>query len=156
MQMEPSLVSLEDVRSSIEETSSLKYLTQLAFIFVPLTFVTSIFGMNVEEMTETGPRIWTLIITAVCIVGAVLFSWARNFHPDQLPWFCKSDHLDTRQRDRILRFLVGVRFEIFLYMIRHGVLLRILTCRYHGPNFSLETVKTRLVERVCFAKNDPL
>jgi Mg2+ and Co2+ transporter CorA len=43
-----AVLSLEESRKSIQMADSLKTLIQLAFIFVPLTFGTSVFGANLR------------------------------------------------------------------------------------------------------------
>lgn len=43
----------------IEQTSGINKLTELAFFFVPLSFVTSIFSMQVKELISAPPHIWT-------------------------------------------------------------------------------------------------
>ena len=47
-------------------------LTQLAFVFVPLTFATSIFSMQVEEITDGNVRIWTWALVSLILL---LFSF---------------------------------------------------------------------------------
>ena len=71
MQSEISLWSIEESKRSIEEATSVKRLTQLAFVFIPLSFVTSVFGMNVQEISGTGVKIWIFIVTAI-VVGISL------------------------------------------------------------------------------------
>ena len=41
--------------------------TILAFIFVPLSLATSIFGMNVQQINSTGNQIWVFIVVAVAL-----------------------------------------------------------------------------------------
>ncbi|KAF4994433.1 hypothetical protein FDECE_13134 [Fusarium decemcellulare] len=43
----------------INQTSGINKLTELAFFFVPLSFITSVFSMQVAELTDTPPKIWT-------------------------------------------------------------------------------------------------
>ncbi|KAM0553366.1 hypothetical protein ACHAPJ_007379 [Fusarium lateritium] len=43
----------------IDQTSGINKLTELAFFFIPLSFITSIFSMQVAELTESPPKIWT-------------------------------------------------------------------------------------------------
>jgi Mg2+ and Co2+ transporter CorA len=51
----------------IKQNRGLKRLTQLAFIFVPFSFVISVFGMNIEKLTSDGARWWTAIAGATII-----------------------------------------------------------------------------------------
>lgn len=74
-QSEIGLWSMEVSERSIEETASVIRLTQLAFIFVPLSFVTSLYGMNVKEISGDGVRIWVFFVTAICVMFLVLSIW---------------------------------------------------------------------------------
>jgi Mg2+ and Co2+ transporter CorA len=59
-------------------------LTTLAFLYIPISFVTSIFGMNVKEINESTLPIWIVLVVAVITLGftAALFTvyawWERN------------------------------------------------------------------------------
>jgi len=46
-------------------------LTSLAFLFIPLSFITSIFGMNLSEFGAGEVRFWAVIATAA---GLLLFT----------------------------------------------------------------------------------
>jgi hypothetical protein len=48
-----------------------KRLTQLAFVFIPLSFVTSIFGVNINSLAGDGARWWTLVIAAIVVYAFV-------------------------------------------------------------------------------------
>lgn len=74
-QSEIGLQSMEASQRSIEEAVSVKRLTQLAFIFIPLSFVTSLYGMNVKEISGDGVRIWVFFVTAICVMFLVFFMW---------------------------------------------------------------------------------
>lgn len=80
-----SLWSIRDSNRSIEEAESLKRLTQLAFIFVPLSFVTSFFGMNVQELSGDEVKLWIFLVTAVCMGCSTLLFW-RILIPIQIWW----------------------------------------------------------------------
>ena len=51
---------------SVEQAQRGTLLTQLAFIYVPLSFITGIFGMNLSEINGSYVPIW------ICIVGMVI------------------------------------------------------------------------------------
>ena len=65
-----SSISVLDAETSIQQAHTAQKLTQLAFIYVPLSFVTSIFGMNVKEINGSPTPVWVcvvvLAITVVC------------------------------------------------------------------------------------------
>ncbi|KFA63814.1 hypothetical protein S40285_07770 [Stachybotrys chlorohalonatus IBT 40285] len=43
----------------IEQTSGINKLTELAFFFIPISFITSCFSMQILEFTEAPPMLWT-------------------------------------------------------------------------------------------------
>lgn len=59
----------EQALISIEQAARTTRLTQLAFIYVPLTFVTSIFGMNVKEISEPLPPLWVCFVTLAVVAA---------------------------------------------------------------------------------------
>ncbi|KAL1843255.1 hypothetical protein VTJ49DRAFT_2586 [Mycothermus thermophilus] len=70
--------SILESRKAIAEARDVTRLTRLATVFVPLTLVTSVFGMNVREVgEENGPPLWVWAVSSV-VVGIV--SWAVVLH----------------------------------------------------------------------------
>ena len=58
--------------------------TVLAFFFVPISLASSIFGMNLQEINQTGHTIVAFIVTAVAMLAVSGFAWlawraGRNF-----------------------------------------------------------------------------
>jgi hypothetical protein len=54
----------------IDQTSGINKLTELAFLFVPLSFVTSIFSMQVLELTTDPPALWTWGVSILAVAIA--------------------------------------------------------------------------------------
>ena len=79
MQIDTSLASIRESKKSIEEAVVVKRLTRLAFVFIPLTYSSSLFGMNIREMTGEGPRIWNFVAVSICIglITPLLYGLAR-------------------------------------------------------------------------------
>lgn len=75
MQTEVGLMSIQDSQRSIEEAIAVRNLTKLAFIFIPLTFATSVFGMNVNEINDTGPSFWIFVVTALAVAVLTWLYW---------------------------------------------------------------------------------
>lgn len=63
-----SSISVQDNRLSIDQSQRASRLTTLAFIYVPLSFVTGVFGMNVQQINHTGLNIWVCFVTIVGVV----------------------------------------------------------------------------------------
>ncbi|KAM0720897.1 hypothetical protein Q7P37_003182 [Cladosporium fusiforme] len=55
-------------RRSIEENRTVTRLTELAFIFIPLSFCSSLFSMSIHEL-EDGVPLWIYIVTALMMMA---------------------------------------------------------------------------------------
>lgn len=79
-----STVSTLDSQTSLQQARRGAQLTKLAFIYVPLSFVTGIFGMNLKELNGSGPSAWipavSLFIVIVC-TAAIL--WLLGLVPQR-------------------------------------------------------------------------
>ncbi|KAF7559925.1 hypothetical protein G7046_g4224 [Stylonectria norvegica] len=64
----------------IDQTSGINKLTELAFFFIPLSFITSVFSMQVLELTSSPPRlwIWGVSLAAVFFVTYLIRSMLRS------------------------------------------------------------------------------
>jgi Mg2+ and Co2+ transporter CorA len=77
-----SIASLKESRLGIQQNQSVKRLTQLAFVFIPLNFVTSVFGMNITPLSGDGAKWWTVLVGAVicyALLAMPLFLLNRQF-----------------------------------------------------------------------------
>jgi hypothetical protein len=61
-------LSLLESKRGIEEAESVSRLTELAFIFIPITFAASLFSMQVQELADTPPPAYAFVITAIVAV----------------------------------------------------------------------------------------
>lgn len=55
-------------RRSITETQTVTRLTELAFVFVPLSFCASLFSMSITEL-ENGVPVWIFVVTALATIA---------------------------------------------------------------------------------------
>jgi hypothetical protein len=67
-----SNMGLLDSRRSIDEARAVSRLTELAFIFIPLSFATSVFGMQVEPFADNVPLRSFFIVAVVVTAFAYL------------------------------------------------------------------------------------
>ncbi|KAK8045569.1 corA-like mg2+ transporter protein [Apiospora rasikravindrae] len=70
--------SIREAQKAFAEARSVTKLTRLAFIFVPLSFTTSAFGMNISELGNgEAPSFWVWAVVTVIIGVPVfaLFQW---------------------------------------------------------------------------------
>ncbi|KAK0622762.1 hypothetical protein B0T14DRAFT_152819 [Immersiella caudata] len=63
-----SEMSLLSSRRSISEAESVSRLTELAFLFIPMTFAASLFSMQIRELADAPPPLFAFIIAAVVAV----------------------------------------------------------------------------------------
>ncbi|KAH5307283.1 hypothetical protein HBI12_163600 [Parastagonospora nodorum] len=72
-----SATALAESRKQIQLATQVTKLTVLASVFLPLSFVTGLFGMNFVELE--GLRIWVWGVVTVCVgVGTVaVYGWGR-------------------------------------------------------------------------------
>ncbi|KAH7354869.1 hypothetical protein BKA65DRAFT_581473 [Rhexocercosporidium sp. MPI-PUGE-AT-0058] len=68
LQLFMSSVSVQDSRMSINQSRRGSQLTLLALIYVPLSFITGIFGMNVQQINSSGLNIWVCFVTLVPVI----------------------------------------------------------------------------------------
>ena len=68
-----STLALTESRQSIEQSNSTKQLTQLAYVFLPLSLSTSVFGMNTTELQDT--RLWMFFATASILLMMSVVLW---------------------------------------------------------------------------------
>jgi len=63
---------LTEARKSTETAISVARLTKLAFIFIPLNFVTSFYGMNMKQFGSGNLSLWIFFATALApIIGTL-------------------------------------------------------------------------------------
>jgi hypothetical protein len=60
--LEDSKLSIQLTKEGLMQKNKVKKLTGLAFIFVPLSFVASIFGINVDVLKDNQAPWWILIV----------------------------------------------------------------------------------------------
>lgn len=82
-----------------EQAEALAKVTFIAAVFVPLSFATSIFGMNLEQLNKSGPDIWVWIAVMVPVMLISIAAWAINGELLKRFW----GKLFTRSTDKHLR-----------------------------------------------------
>ncbi|CAD6584200.1 MAG: hypothetical protein ASARMPRED_001626 [Alectoria sarmentosa] len=71
-----AVVTVRQADRAMEESQSLKRLTVLAFFFVPLSFTTSIFGMNLRNFSDQNSLsiwIWIVVAVPVALISSLLW-----------------------------------------------------------------------------------
>ncbi|KAF2819039.1 hypothetical protein CC86DRAFT_413415 [Ophiobolus disseminans] len=85
-----NIATLQDTKAAVEESkaanalaSSIRRVTMLTFIYLPLTLASSIFGMNITQITgaQSDSPLWAYFILAVTLMCATFggwFIWSRQ------------------------------------------------------------------------------
>jgi Mg2+ and Co2+ transporter CorA len=63
-----SMTSIFTGRIAQNQSNEVHGLTRLAFVYIPISFVCSFFGMNLKELNDSGARMWIFWVTTVAIV----------------------------------------------------------------------------------------
>ncbi|SMR56510.1 unnamed protein product [Zymoseptoria tritici ST99CH_3D1] len=81
-----SSISVLDSQTSIQDAKRSTRLLQLATLYVPLSFVTGVFGMNVREINKSPRSIWVFFVTlaGVGLFTAVLLWLARDLQKEEM------------------------------------------------------------------------
>lgn len=72
-----SSIALLEAQKSMEQTSEVNKLSKLAFVFVPVSLVSSVFGMNVVEINPTSTaNLWQFVLlTIVVLIPSLIVSF---------------------------------------------------------------------------------
>ncbi|KAH6715080.1 hypothetical protein BKA61DRAFT_345941 [Leptodontidium sp. MPI-SDFR-AT-0119] len=103
------LLSIEASRESISESHRVNKLTYAAFIFIPLSLITSVFGMNVSDLGSGPTPIWLpFAISAPLLAISIVYMW----------WASKKRHEKEKWKFRALSRLWRVtRFPRHLLLV---------------------------------------
>jgi Mg2+ and Co2+ transporter CorA len=76
-----STIATLDAQTSLEQANRGSRLTQLAFIYIPLSFVTGIFGMNLKEINGSPLSAWVTVVSLfiLALFTAIIFWLLRMF-----------------------------------------------------------------------------
>lgn len=103
IQLEFNLTSIAEAQKSTSTNVSVKRLSWITFIFLPLMFVSSIFGMNVDVL-KSNPRWWIYILfaagTMILTLGVwILFKWKKleSRIEKKFQWLVKPENFDEEK-----------------------------------------------------------
>ena len=111
--------------------------TVLAFIYVPLNLATSIFGMNIYQLNESGQSFWVFLITTLVMMLVTVSAW---YLTEQVNSYRKWHEANIRNGERptspeqassslMMRtnMLIWLSLSSYKYlMIRKGIWWRLL------------------------------
>lgn len=70
-----SQMAIKQAKTGIQQNERVKRLTQLAFIFIPLSFVTSLFGMNVTALGTGSATVWMVVVSISITYVVIILVW---------------------------------------------------------------------------------
>ena len=111
------IINLKESKKSIQQADSVRRVTLLAFVFVPLTFVTSIFGMNLQSFGTGNIKLWLFLTVAGITSFTVLIMLLISSH--FLNWY--HNHFKT----------VRVLLALSKYLPKEALWFSIF-CMYHS------------------------
>ena len=81
LEQQVTKLALQDTRIQMQEARDLKRITYLAFVFVPLSLISSFFGMNVKELDSGSTPVWVFAVTAIATLACATFvAWFAGSH----------------------------------------------------------------------------
>ena len=109
----------------------------LAFVFIPISLATSVFGMNIQELNATGQPIWVFVVTAAITLGTAFSIWAIMYQRTKYihaPTLRDSSHSSYKDKDSDISS--WRRFQALCWLIFHG---HLVWCWRSGIFYSLLT-----------------
>lgn len=70
-----SATALNESKKQIDLATQVTKLTVLATVFLPLSFVTGLFGMNFRELEGLSIYVWAIVTVAIGIVTLAVYGW---------------------------------------------------------------------------------
>ena len=128
-----SLLALKESKESIRQAKAVSRLSQLAFVFIPLSFVTSCFGMNLTVLGSGNGKIWVVCVISAALTVTILlislYSWTvahrcsvlveRNTRPVRI-LFRLAKYLPAETMWMVL-FMVSKPSKIGRYLLGMGL-----------------------------------
>ncbi|KAK0654875.1 cora-like Mg2+ transporter protein-domain-containing protein [Cercophora newfieldiana] len=102
-----SAMSIVESHKAIEQAEGVSKLTQLAFFFIPLSLVATVFGMNVTEFTDKLTWISWVITSITVMTLTYLVVYRKEF----LNWTRHTFQLITSQKSKGLRKLAVLKIQ---------------------------------------------
>lgn len=116
--------SLQAQVRSAEQSDGIARITVLAFFFIPLSFATSIFGMNVQEFGADGVRIWIVIATSAGLMATVITLWITSRYISKAIRVLRVNLDGVNSRKRVLKSFAAISplgaFWLLVYSFTHN------------------------------------
>jgi len=115
-----SLLSLRESQQSIKEAEAVRRLSQLAFVFIPLTFVTSCFGMNMDVLGSGSGKLSTFFSVASSVtIAALLLPLVYSIYRTTIRDVIEQNTRPLRIIAKLARYFPATAFRLLCYGTRH-------------------------------------
>ncbi|KAJ5259235.1 hypothetical protein N7478_012216 [Penicillium angulare] len=75
------MLAISESRRASGQAVQSQNLQILAFVFIPISTVASVFGMNTLEVNESKPKMWQFAVAAIgSKILAALIAWLYHYH----------------------------------------------------------------------------
>jgi Mg2+ and Co2+ transporter CorA len=98
-------MNLAESKRAIAQAGSVKRITFVAFVYIPLSFTTSFFGMNVRELESGVTPIWVWVASSVLVLVLtvmVLFLDTDYIRRLRSPWRSKTTKCRQEMTDDVM------------------------------------------------------
>ena len=113
------LLAIAESRKATQQAVRAKNLQLLAYIFLPISTVSSIYGMNTAEILDRRPRNWYFIVGAVAAIASS-FLLATFHHSVRAPRFGKAIFNDPWE------FVADVALLLLAFVLKTTVALGVI------------------------------
>ncbi|KAJ5811410.1 hypothetical protein N7474_007711 [Penicillium riverlandense] len=95
-------ISIADSRRSMAQAQRTQVISYLAYLFLPLSLIASLFGMNVQELVESGPRLSLYFAVALPFtVLSILFPQIMAVGRRYVPYLGFQAKVFSKRRDMV-------------------------------------------------------
>lgn len=121
-------------------------MTVLAFVFVPLSIGTSTFGMNLDELNGSGPRLWVFSLTTIVIFLLSTLLWAAISQVHKYYRLKERFMIESSPQSSSMPVAWHFRLSLLFRLVTHG---HIFWVWRSGIAFSLATSGRKAFLRSC-------
>ena len=111
--------------------------TILAFIFIPTSLASSIFGMNVQQINGTGGNIWNFIATAIVLTVTAFSGWGLTSFARK--WQASPPQMSFSRKNRLRDTIGWIGHPVDLMKKPWGFLFGLITNDRFGPYSSRQS-----------------
>lgn len=112
------LLALKESKESIRQAETVSRLSRLAFVFIPLSFVTSCFGMNLTVLGSGNGKIWVFCVISAALTVTILlislYSWTVAHRCSRL---VEENTRPVRVLFRLAKYLPAETMWMVLFMV---------------------------------------